>query len=440
MARYLAEYLAHVDAERWPGIASVPVPWRARIGSWPLRQVERRFAAAMDAAGLVLGSTLEDADVVIEHEEMLYRVLDAGWLGLAESYMAGEWRAAELGTVLTALFEHDGVSSARSLRPAVPRGRYDGGQLPAELNNFYTTDACGESGGIFASGVATTERVTRKAHPPLHSRGQAQTHHFVDQTLISEPIAVGREDMAEAHARAIDRLLDLAKITGGRDVLEYPLSRGAVAIRAAHRGASIDALTSDERYAAAVSEDMELQGVADSVHIHVIDRPLASRRDWRSRYESIVSVDRLAPMGLHGQQQFLRGVDRMLSAAGYAAIQTLVTGPGYRERTHHSLAPLRAYIWPALRYPSVDELHAMVNRQTSLRIIGEMYCGSHFAEISRLQGELFEAQDREAAAAGFDVTFRRLWRYHLALTEALLRRGELEAVQLQLTTRNRRGR
>ncbi|WKD61152.1 cyclopropane fatty acyl phospholipid synthase [Corynebacterium ciconiae DSM 44920] len=436
MPRYKASHLAHVDAQRWPGVATVPVAWSDRFASWRLRRVEAHFARALADVGLTVGTSLEDADVVVDHEELFYRLSDGGWLGLAESFMAGEWRARDLGAVLSALL----ATTFGPPRRLPPRGAYEGGELPAALSEFTSTDSIHDGGGMFASGVATTERVTRKSYTHT-SRPKAEApHHFVDDTRISAPAAVDRADLVDAQNRAIDCLLDAAHVGGGRDVLEYPLSRGAMAIRAAQRGASVDALSPDPDFVAAVDGSVQLAGVSDSVYIHTIDHPIATREDWRSRYESIVSLDKLVPMGGDGQRDFFRAIDRMLSVGGFAAIQTLAEGPNFSAVTKQALAVERAYIWPAMDYPSVEELHKTVDRDTSLRIIGEMHFASHYAQVAALQGELFDANSRDAAAAGFDVTFRRLWRFHLALQQALLEQMHLDALQLRLTSRSRAGR
>ena len=47
---------------------------------------------------------------------------------------------------------------------------------------------------------------------------------------------------------------------------------------------------------------------------------------------------------------------------------------------------------------------------------------------------------REAAAAGFDPVFRRLWTFQFALREALMTLGMIDAVQFGLAHRNRGGR
>ena len=66
--------------------------------------------------------------------------------------------------------------------------------------------------------------------------------------------------------------------------------------------------------------------------------------------------------------------------------------------------------------------------------------GSHHEQSLAMQRSLFSGHTREAAAAGFDIAYRRLWDYQFALREALFRLGMLDTVQFTLTHRNRQGR
>ncbi|MCG7026341.1 SAM-dependent methyltransferase, partial [Pseudomonas aeruginosa] len=90
-----------------------------------------------------------------------------------------------------------------------------------------------------------TLRTEVKSHVPGAGRNREPASHFVDITKISEPVAVEREDLGEAQRRAASFLLDGAKVKAGSHVLEFPSSGGALAILAARRQGTVDALTAD---------------------------------------------------------------------------------------------------------------------------------------------------------------------------------------------------
>ena len=94
-------HLASIDAAVWPGVATVPSPRLLRLKSG---RAEAEFAQACSKAGVELEG--EDPDVAVLHDALFSRIADSGWLGLAESYMAGEWTTPDserLVKVLTRL-------------------------------------------------------------------------------------------------------------------------------------------------------------------------------------------------------------------------------------------------------------------------------------------------------------------------------------------------
>ena len=72
--------------------------------------------------------------------------------------------------------------------------------------------------------------------------------------------------------------------------------------------------------------------------------------------------------------------------------------------------------------------------------MAQTHVGSHYVAALRYQRSFFDGRLREAAAAGFDQVFRRLWTFQFALREALLTLGMVDAVQLVATHRHRGGR
>lgn len=430
-------HLDPIDPEEWPGVATVP---DSTLMNFRARQAEARFAKACENAGLSLLG--DEPDLTVDYETLFSRLATTGWLGLAESYMAGEWKTDKLADVLTALLGTGFRPRGRLLSAFhLPDNAHDiGGALPGELIRLSSGDGMSAFGGVFASGVPTTLRTAVKSFVPGAGKNREPGSHFVDVTKIADPVAVEREDLGEAQRRAASTLLDAAKVRSGTHVLEYPASGGALSILAARRNATVDVLTADKDQVPGLQELFILAGVEDDVHIQTIPTAIPGPKDWGGAYDSIVSVEKLEVVGTTGAKKYIKAFDRMLTTGGHVAMQSLVAteqvGPIQRE----ALGMLRAYIWPALKYPTVEEVHQLVDRESSLRVIAETHFPGHYLKSVQLQREVFEGQLREAAADGFDAVFRRMWVYHYALIEAMIRLGCLNAVQFTMTTRNRRGR
>lgn len=423
-------HLDVIDDDAWPTIAHPPRPALGRVRA---RIAEARFAAAIRAAGLSVESP---ADIIVDHDELFHRLAAAGWTGLAESYMAGEWRTENLPHVLKSLIAA-GYRPGKTPASEEPTGV---GELPPELVRLYAGDGMSSFAGIFSSAVPTTVRRSVPSHVAGAGRGREPAHHFVDVRTFAEPVHIERDDLGDAQTRAADLLLDAAGVRAGTHVLEFPSSGGAVAIAAARRQAAVDSLTGDVDIAAAVKERLTLAGVRDAVRTVVRDSVLSGAKDWRARYDAIVSVEKLEAISPAQRVDVLRAMDRMLEIGGRVAVQTTVATEEMSAAGRDATRVLGHYIWPGLNYPTMPEVHRLVDRHTGLRVVGQSHSGDHTIASLTFQASLFAGHAREAAAEGFDAVYRRLWAYQFAVRRALFELGMLDTVQLELTHRNRGGR
>ncbi|WP_244848185.1 SAM-dependent methyltransferase [Corynebacterium otitidis] len=416
------DHLSHIDAASWPGVAAVPAPPLIRLKA---RAAEAGFARACQAAGVELDPD-EGADLTVDHEELFARLAAGGWVGLLESYLAGEWRAEDLAGVLEALLRAGYQPSRRRLKA----GEATGGALPPRLVALCSTDGASHFFGRFASSVGTSVRET------LPAAGREEPRRFVERTRYSRPVDVARADLREAQRRAAESLLDLARVRPGSHLLELPASGGVLAGLAARRQATVDVLSADEASLEALRERLVLDGVGDQVHAEHVDA--AVPRGVPGRFDAVVSIEYLETLSPKQRRRFFRFLDHVVGPRGEVALQSVVRGAALGPAGEAALDGLRAYIWPGLSYPSDGEVYRLVDQDTGLRLVEEHRLDVHAEETLRLQAELFRARRREAAAAGFDVVFRRLWDFQYALRLALVRIGALEARQWRLVRRRPR--
>lgn len=425
------DHLASIDAEAWPGVASVPSSRRARHSA---RRVEAEFAQACAKAGIELEG--EDPDITVLHDALFARIADSGWLGLGESYLAGEWTTPDSDRLVTVLQRLLGVGYKPKAKE-LPVEDSTPGELPMDLVKLYAGDSLSHSGGIFASGVPTTVRQAVRSY----SAGRREPkEHFVDVTTVSEPTATDRDDLGDAQRRAAQWLLDATRCTAGTHLLVYPATGLQMAVQAVARRATVDVLTGDAAQEAVFNEQLLLEGAGDSAHVEVIDSALPEPKRWRGRYDAIVSVEKLETLSPAERRHYVQVLDRSLMSGGRAGVASLFATEKMTSAARAALQILRAYIWPGLDFPTVEEIHQLCDKRSNLRIVAQTHVGSHYVAALRYQRSFFDGRLREAAAAGFDQVFRRLWTFQFALREALLTLGMVDAVQLVATHRHRGGR
>lgn len=427
-------HLKPIDADVWPGIAAVPQPGRLRT-----KRAEAGFARACAAAGLSLSG--DEADITVERAEVFPRIAAGGWVGLAEGYMAGEWSTTssqQLVDALTALLRAG--YRPRTPRVDAPRPAM-AGDVPPDLVAHFSGDGMSAFQGHFATGVATTERARVKSHVRGAGRGSEPAHHFVSVTEIGTPMESERADLQDAQNRSVTMLLDAVGVAAGTHMLEYPSGGGALALAAATRGATVDAVARDARLYAALRERLIFAGSDGSVAPErVAEGPGALARQRRGSYDAVVNTESLETWPRRHQVRYLRSADAMLAPSGRVALQTIVRTSVYSGLADLAAESMRAYIWPGLRYASVDEIAKDIDRNTDLRVVARTSAPEHLAASLRLQRITFDGKVRDAAADGYDAVFRRMWVWQFALREAMARLGMIDLAQITLARRNRRGR
>ncbi|APT92544.1 cyclopropane-fatty-acyl-phospholipid synthase [Corynebacterium phocae] len=423
----MSSYLDAVDAQQWPGIATVP---RVKFAGMRARRAEAEFAQAAETAGLVLDG--DTPDLTVKEEALFTRLAAHGWVGLAESYMAGEWETPDhdgLATVLAKLLE----SNFAPKTPVVPVEADIGGELPANLVRLYAGDEVSHQPGLYATGVPTT---VRESFPTYVSGPKS---HFVDITSLSDPNAVDRDDLGSAQVRAAEWLADAARVGAGSHVLVFPASGAQAAIQAGARRAVVDVVTADADTRVALEEYLVLEGANGNVDVQLVDQAIPGPRQWRGRYDAIISVDKLAVLVPAQRKLFAKNMDRLLGPNGRLVIESPVATEKMTSSGADALMALRAYVWPGLDLPSVPDVHKLLERDANLRVVAQVHTGNHAMESLAQQRSFFGGRLREAAAAGFDPVYRRLWMYQFALREALLRTGQVDSVQFTAVRRHRGG-
>lgn len=402
------------------------------------RMAEARFAKACAQAGLDLTPDGQP-DLVVDHEAIFARIAAHGWVGLAEAYMAGEWRT-ETPEQLVAVLEGL-IASGYNPRTAAAGGErfYSGGAVPPELVARFSGDGMSAFAGHFATGVPTTERLSVKSFSPSAGKGKEPSNYFVSVTNISAPLETEKFDLGDAQRRSVAMLLDAAGVHTGTHLLELPSTGGAVAIGAAARRATVDSAVTDSSVVQAMREQLTLAGVDDAVHIGVVDDPVHALSRRRGRYDAVVSVESLETLPQSYRTDYIAVMDDVLARGGRAVIQSVVAAQKLSPAAESALESLRAYIWPALHYEPAESVRKIADKHTGLRVIAETHAPEHLSLSLAHQRTTFQSQLREAAADGFDAVYRRLWMWQLALREALARLGMLDVVQFTLAHRHRRG-
>jgi cyclopropane-fatty-acyl-phospholipid synthase len=403
----------------WPTLATTP---RTPVSAAAARMIFERAVRGVPVRvtypdGRVLGAGPTGAPTfdLVRPAAFFARLGRDTKVGFGEAYMAGDWRAGS------------GTDLADLLTPFAARLTT---LVPAPLQKLR----------------ALVDRRAPRAHDntPAGARSNAAAHYdlsnelfaaFLDPTMSysaawfdeSEPVRTATR-LEAAQRRKTDGMLDLAGVRAGTRLLEIGTGWGALAIRAAQRGARVTTITLSGEQLALTRARIGAAGVGD-----LIDARLQDYREVGGEYDAIVSVEMIEAVGEAYWAAYFAAVDRLLAPGGKVAIQAITMAHERVLATRRSYGWIQKYIFPGGLIPSLQAIDETLAAHTALRVTQRRELRAHYARTLQLWRARFIKEWPRIHAQGFDETFRRMWEFYLAYCEAGFRSGYLGLSQLQLT-------
>ncbi|WP_205022044.1 cyclopropane-fatty-acyl-phospholipid synthase family protein [Streptomyces sp. HB132] len=401
-----------VDPGRWPDVAAQPRAsgLRTAVAERLVRNALSRLPLRARLAGrdsIGLGGPLME----IRRPDAFFRRIGAsGLIGFGESYMAGEWESPDLVGVLSVL-----AGNAAEL-------------VPAPLQRLRSLWAL--------------RQPAAQANTPEGSRDNISHHYdlsndlfalFLDDTLtyssaVFRGFPAEQELLPAAQHRKIDRLLDLAGVGHGTELLEIGTGWGELALRAAARGARVTTLTLSRE-----QQELARGRIREAGHEDRVDVRLCDYRDVTGTYDAVISVEMIEAVGVDFWPVYFRTLERCLAPGGRIALQAITMPDDRMLASRSTYTWIQKYIFPGGILPSTEAVERVTTAHTGLRMRQRSTYGMHYAETLRLWRERFEQRAGQVDALGFDATFRRMWTFYLAYSEAGFRSGYLDVQQMLLT-------
>ena len=339
-------------------------------------------------------------------------------IGFGEAYMAGDWRAgpgtdlADLLTPFAARLTSLVPEPLQKLRTIVDK------RIPTSHEN--TLD--GSRDNIRAHYDLSNDLFAAFLDPTM---SYSAAWFDESQSVTERPTA----DLLErAQLRKIDGVLDYAGVGPGTRLLEIGTGWGALAIRAAQRGAQVTTVTISAEQLAFAAERVAEAGLSDRVDLRLQDY-----REVDGEFDAIVSVEMIEAVGEAYWPTYFATIDRLLAPGGKVSIQAITMAHERVLATKRSFSWIQKYIFPGGIIPSLQSIDETLAAHTTLRVTEQRELGAHYARTLHLWRERFNEQWPQIHQLGFDETFRRMWEFYLAYCEAGFRTGYLGVSQLQMT-------
>jgi len=350
---------------------------------------------------------------------------DAG-SGFGEAYLAGDWDpepGTDLADLLVPFAERFSNEETRHLLP----------KWAQSLRWLVTRSQPGDQENDRAG---ARENVSRH-----YDLSNAMFSEILDPTMTysaayfgGDPTAdlatASYDELTAAQLRKLDSILDAAGIQSGSRVLDIGCGWASLAIRAAQRGAWVTAITIASQQALLAQRRVAEAGVGDRVQVALRDY-----RDQIGEFDAVLSVEMIEAVGEKYWPVYFEAIERRLAPGGVGVVQAIVMPHERMLATRNTFTWVQKYIFPGGLIPSIKVIQEVTAQHTGLRAEVIRHLGPDYARTLRVWRNRFVEHWPLIAELGFDDTFRRMWEFYLAYSEAGFRTGYLDDVQLLLTRR-----
>lgn len=384
-----------------------PVFWEALLDKWLSRIEAGELRAVFPSnfqkvySGGQVGPT---ADIQINSWKLVPRLLLSGDMGLAESFLSGEWETSNL-TQLILL----GDINERALGNAVTPSKFI--NLIEKLRHQRRDNS---------------KRGSRRNIAAHYDLGNEFYSHWLDNSMSysSALFTDFGEELEVGQNRKYQRLAKALKLKEGDQVLEIGCGWGGFAeIAAKEYKCNVVGITLSNEQAKFAQRRMQENQLSNLVDIRIEDY-----RDVQGSFDKIVSIEMFEAVGEEHWRNYFETIKTRLKPGGLAGIQSITIANEFFETYKRRPDFIQKYIFPGGILPSEDKLNNAVS-SAGLKILDDYYFGKSYAETLRRWQSTFEQKWDDIKNLGFDEKFQKMWRYYLSYCEAGFESGHINVGQ-----------
>ncbi|UPA25935.1 SAM-dependent methyltransferase [Shinella oryzae] len=389
------------------------LPLRARMVLKGLLDIEAGTLAMTLPAGQVFVIEGEKpgpaAAVTLNNWNLIHRAVSGGTIGVAESYMDGDWESPDAGAFLELVL----------VNPQVGRNYANGPRgllLLVEKFRHWLN--------------ANTRRGARRNISAHYDLGNQFYSQWLDPTMTysSALYTSGANDLTSAQVAKYRALAEATGIGPKDHVLEIGCGWGGFAEFAAGEiGCTVTGLTISREQLAFARERIAKAGLSDRVELKFQDY-----RDEKGTYDRIVSIEMFEAVGEKYWPAYFSKLHECLKPGGRAGLQIItILQEAYADyRANPDF--IQKYVFPGGMLPTREHL-ATLGRQSGLFTASDMGFGHDYARTLAEWRHRFWAAWERIVPLGFDERFRKLWEFYFYYCEAGFRAKNIDVRQVVYT-------
>jgi len=349
------------------------------------------------------------AEIKVNKPGFTLNVIKKGSIGLAESYMAGEFETNNLSNLIELTARNIDVVHQFS-------GILDFSTVNYLKNNF----------------LKNTRKRSKENIAKHYDLGNEFFSLWLDKTLTYSSAIFDQEDqkLEEAQRNKYEKLTNLLSPKSGSRLLEIGCGWGGFAEHLGKKyDVKLDCITISKKQYEFARERIHKSGLNHKVNIEMMDY-----RDVKKKYDAIASIEMIEAVGKDYLHNYFQTIKKNLTANGKVGIQAITIDDKYFYRYKTKQDFIQKYIFPGGFLPSKMALYNCANKN-GLEINSYNSYGLHYSNTLILWRDEFLKKWDLISKQGFDLTFKRMWNFYLSYCEAGFKSKNIDLIQFSLQNR-----
>ena len=334
-----------------------------------------------------------EADITLHNHNLFSKLLRKGAIGLAESYMDGDFSTSSLSNFLLFGFDNESV-------------------FLENINSNSIIDYYIK----FRHYLNQNTKIKSKKNIEFHyDLGNDFYKHWLDKSMTySSGIFLEKNNnLYDAQIHKYEQIINPMQLNENSNLLEIGCGWGGFSAYVAKKYKSkVKAITISKAQFDFASNHILKEGLNEKVSIEMQDY-----RDINKTYSNIASIEMFEAVGKEYWNTFLNTINNSLLPDGLASLQIITIRDDKAFRYQKNPDFIQQYIFPGGVLPSKEQLKNL-SREIGLYFLENKNFKNSYAQTLQLWNQKFQkAWPDIAIQQGFSLRFKKMWEYYLTYCE-----------------------
>ena len=350
-----------------------------------------------------------EASIKINKPDFSKNIISKGSVGLAESYMRGDFETDDLSKLIEL--------SAKNIKLV----HKFSGVLDLTYLNY------------FKKFINRNTKTKSKEHISKHyDLGNEFFSLWLDDSLTYSSAIFENEksNLYEAQINKYKKLSNLLKPKTGDKLLEIGCGWGGFAeYIGKNHDVNLDCITISKKQYEFAKKRIHDAGLNEKINIQMKDY-----RDVKQNYNSIASIEMIEAVGKDYLKNYFQTIKKNLVPGGKAAIQAITIDDNLYNRYKRKEDFIQKYIFPGGFLPSINFMEKLIKKNNLKLEKINTYSDDYARTLSTWRKNFLGVWDK-ISPLGFDDYFKRMWEFYLSYCEGGFKSRNINLIQFSMSNK-----